>query len=126
MVRPLFTRRFWSDDPTGSSGYSSNKRSNGYESHELSRGSIANAKASRLGFRPVKDPYNVSALRTERNESEEEIIAGDHKNRFTQTAPSQASDQSDHRSRGGITVETEVNISTDNGKQGFHQGWKAV
>ena len=79
MARPIFTRRFWSDNPTGSSAYSSNKPSNGYESH-LSRGVNSTAKASRLGFRQVRDPYDVSVLQTHRNESEEKIIAGAQNN----------------------------------------------
>ena len=105
----------------GTSGYSSNKRSNGYESHELS----SNSKPSRLGFRSVKDPYNVSVLQTQRNESEERIISGKQNNGI-QRAPSQTSDQSDQRLAEGITVKREVDISTVQGKQGFHQNWKAV
>jgi hypothetical protein len=126
MVRPLFTRRFWGNDPAGSSGYSSHKPSNGFESHELSRGSVPGTKASRLGFRTVKDPYNVSVLRTQGNESQEEIIAGDQKNGFAQTEPSQISDQSNRRSRQGIVVETEVNVSREEGKQAYPQNWKPV
>ncbi|KAH5016898.1 hypothetical protein HBI81_020770 [Parastagonospora nodorum] len=62
MVRPLFTHRFWTRVSTNSSTY------------ELSGGSFA--KTPRLGFRTVKDPYHVSVLRTQGNESEEHIISG--------------------------------------------------
>jgi hypothetical protein len=125
MVRPLFTRRFWNNNPNGSSSYSSNKHSDGYESHELSRGSVPGAKASLLGFRTVKDPYNISALRTQGNESQEDIIAGDQKDGLAQTASSQVSEHSGKRSR-GIKVKTEVDVSTQHGKQEFQKNWKAV
>lgn len=108
------------------SGYSSNKRSNGYESHELSNRSHPNAASSRLGFRKVKDPYNVSVLHTKANESEEKIIEGDQNNVAVQKAPSQASDQSDRRAGYGITVKREVDVSTNHGKQAFQQNWNAV
>jgi hypothetical protein len=125
MVRPLFTRRFWSNDPNGSSSYSSNKQSDGYESHELSHGSTPATKASRLGFLTVKDPYNISALRTQGNESQEDIIAGDQKGGLAQTASSQISEHNENRSQ-GIRVETEVDISTQHGNQGFQKNWKVV
>lgn len=124
LVRPLFTRRFWSSDPLNSSGYSSNKRSNGYESHELS--SRSNAKASRLGFRPVKDPYNVSVLQTERNESEEKIIPSKEDSGFNHRVPSQKSDQSDQRPGDGIVIKREVDVSTSRGKQDYQNTWRAL
>ncbi|KAJ4362898.1 hypothetical protein N0V83_010015 [Neocucurbitaria cava] len=125
LVRPLFTRRFWSADPLNSSGYSSNKRSNGYESHELSNRS--NTKASRLGFRPVKDPYNVSVLQTElRNESEEKIIPSKEDSAFNRRVPSQKSDQSDPRPEDGIVIKREVDVSSSRGRQDYQNTWRAV
>jgi len=126
MVRPLFTRRFWDTDPLGSSAYSANKPSNRYESHELTSGSNHNSKASRLGFRALKDPYNVSVLRTQGNGSEEKIIPAEHDNGFMQREESQTSDQSERGPKDGIFVRTEVDISTATGKQGYRQSWKAV
>jgi hypothetical protein len=126
MVRPLFTRRFWSDDPTGSSSYSSNKKSDGYESHELSRGSLPAAKASRLGFRPVKDPYNISALRSHGNESQEDIIAGEQNIGFTKAPTMNTCEKREKGGCPGIVVETEVDVSTQHGKQEFQQNWKPV
>jgi hypothetical protein len=125
MVRPLFTRRFWSNDPKGSSSYYSNKRSDGYESHELSDGSTPGAKASRLGFRTAKDPYNISALRTQGNESQEDIIAEGRKDNLAQTASNQMSEHNEKEIQ-GIRVETEVDVSTQHGNQGFQKNWKVV
>lgn len=106
-----------------SSEHSSNKRSGGYDSHELS--SKSDAKPSRLGFRPVKDPYNVSVLRTQGNESEEEIIAGEQKNGFVR-ARSGASGQRETEPGGGIVIKREVDVSSENGKQDFQRSWRPV
>ncbi|KAH7066947.1 hypothetical protein BKA63DRAFT_131649 [Paraphoma chrysanthemicola] len=125
MVRPMFTRRFWSADPMSSSAYESNKPSSG--SHELSTGSNLKSKAERLGFRQVKDPYDVSVLRTvEGHGSEEEIIAqrdSDIANQKNQ-APHRALHEQE--SRDGIVVKREVDVSTEPAKGQIHQSWAAV
>ncbi|KAH7119934.1 hypothetical protein B0J11DRAFT_582429 [Dendryphion nanum] len=129
MIRPLFTRRFWSSNPHETTGNSSNKRSNGYESHELSSRSNPSA-ASRLGFRKVKDIYNVSVLQTNNNESEEKIIEGQQSGASAQEAQSRISEQSDQRQGQGqgqgITIKREVDVSSGQGKQGFQPNWKVV
>jgi hypothetical protein len=66
MVRPMFTRRFWSANQMISSAYELKKPSDGYGSHDNSK---------RLGFHQVEDAYNVSVPRTDCHGSEEEIIA---------------------------------------------------
>lgn len=126
MVRPMFTRRFWSADPMSSYSYESNKPSSG--SHELSTGSNIKSKAERLGFRQVKDPYNVSVLRTvEGHGSEEEIIAqgdGDMANQKNHQAPPQVLREQEPGD--GIVVKREVDISTEPAKGQVHQSWAAV
>ena len=94
--------------------------------HELSNRNDSNTASSRLGFRKAKDPYNVSVLRTEANESEEKIIEADQNKVSIQKAPSQSSDKSDRRAGYGITVKREVDVTTGHGKQGFQQNWNAV
>jgi hypothetical protein len=126
MVRPIFTRRFWSDNPGSSTGYSSNKRSDGNESLELSGKLASDSKGSRLGFRPVKDPYNVSVLRTECNESEERIVETGPDNDLARASASQTSDRGRQRTRSDIVVETEVEVLREKGSQGHHEAWKAV
>jgi hypothetical protein len=126
MIRPLFTRRFWSDDPSSSSDYSSYKRSDGYESHELSGRSGNDSKGSRLGLRLKKDPYNVSVLRTERNESEENIMQAGQITVPVRTSTSQISDKSGQGTRNGIVIETEVDVSHEKEKPKQQKGWKAV
>lgn len=85
MIRPLFTRRFWSPYALEeSSGYSSNKRTDNV-SHELS---------DRNHSRNRKDPYYTSALRT-KNESEEHIINVSMR-------------------KDAITVKKEVEVSSEN------------
>lgn len=116
MIRPLFTRRFWNKEPLSSYGYPSNKRSDGYESHELSNQSDQNM-ATRLGLRKVKDPYNVSVLHTKANESEEEIIPVKQDNAAVQRSTSDSSNRSNQKVVSGITVKREVDISTMPGKQ---------
>jgi hypothetical protein len=125
IVRPLFTRRFWNGN-FDSSGYSSSKKpSNGYDSHELSDG--AASKPSRLGFRPVKDPYNISVLQTAQgNESEEKIIGVQHVSENNRRESSQRSDESGRAQEEGITVRKEVDVSRTNGKLGFQQAWKPI
>ncbi|KAF1847796.1 uncharacterized protein K460DRAFT_352877 [Cucurbitaria berberidis CBS 394.84] len=126
MIRPLFTRRFWTNKPTGSSAYASNQPSNGNESHELSRSGNPSSKASWLRLRPVKDQYDVSVLRTKANESEEEIVGNGQKIGFVQNPPSPTSDQSDYKLARGITIKREIGISREDGKHEYQQNWKAV
>jgi hypothetical protein len=126
MVRPLFTRRFWSSDPYASSSYSSNKRSDGFESHELSGKAGSEPKSSRLGFRIPKDPYNVSVLQTQTNESEERIMQAGQSSHATRTSESQRSDKSEHKTKNGIVIETEVDVSREKGKQEYQQSWKVI
>jgi hypothetical protein len=107
MIRPIFTHQFWSHTHTGSSTYSSNKPSSGYESHELSGSS--STKNSRSAFRAARDPYNISVLRTEANESEEHIITEDQAFKSTQ-------EESSHTKlgpRSSIIVMTEISILRD-------------
>jgi hypothetical protein len=126
MVRPLFTRRFWSSDPYASSSYSSNKRSDGFESHELSGKAGSEPKSSRLGFRIPKDPYNVSVLQTQTNESEERIMQAGQSSHVARTSESQRSDKSEHKTKNGIVIETEVDVSREKGKQEYQQSWKVI
>jgi hypothetical protein len=71
MIRPIFTRRFWTSGTASRAGYDSK-----YVSHELSDRSASqpHSMAHRMGFRKVKDPYGMSVLETNVNESEEKII----------------------------------------------------
>jgi hypothetical protein len=126
MVRPLFTRRFWSNDPYSSSSSSSNKRSDGFESHELSGKAGNNSKGSRSGFRTPKDPYNVSVLQTQTNESEERIMQSGQSSHATRASESQISDKSEHNLKNGIVIETEVDVSREKGKQEYQESWKVI
>jgi hypothetical protein len=127
MVRPLFTRRFWSNDLySSSSGYSSNKRSDGVESHELSGKARNDSKGSRLGFRTPKDPYNVSVLQTQTNESEERIMQAGQNSHPARISESLRSDKGEHTTRNGIVIETEVDVTREKGKQEFQDSWKVV
>ena len=125
MIRPLFTRRFWTNDPQDTSRNSSKKRSNGYESHELSHQTTSNTP-SRLGFRKVRDIYNVSVLQTNNNESEEKIMEGEQSNTSVQEAQSRRSDHSDQQRprTQGITVKKEVSVSRNHGS--LIPNWNAV
>ncbi|KAI8936146.1 hypothetical protein NX059_007641 [Plenodomus lindquistii] len=114
MVRPLFTKRFWNETRTGSSAYDSSKPSQTEGSHELSGGSIPNKRVSRLGFRPVKDPYDISVLRTRGNESQEDII------------PESTGHRISRKPKRGIVISREVDVSSEVGTQGFQKSWKPV
>ncbi|KAF2126432.1 hypothetical protein P153DRAFT_346150 [Dothidotthia symphoricarpi CBS 119687] len=125
MIRPIFTRRFWTNKPGHSSGYSSNKPSHPYESHELSHQS--NSLASRLGLSKTKDTYGVSILRTKGNDSDEDIMMMDGEAGCgIHREPSLSSDQSHRRSRKEITVKTDVEVSTDSSARGFDRSWNVV
>ncbi|KAG9193561.1 hypothetical protein G6011_03596 [Alternaria panax] len=125
IIRPLFTRRFWSGNYDSSNSYPSNKPSNGYESHELSGSAGDGSKPSRLGFRKPKDPYNISVLQTaQENESQERIVGIQQEAGYTTQEQSQ---NSDHSGRGlDITVKKEVDVSISVGKKVSHESWKAV
>ena len=107
-----------------SSDYSSNKRSGGCDSHELSNKS--ESKSSRLGLRSVKYPYNLSDLRTRGNESQEDIIASEQQDGSVPRAPRQASGWLDGKSGQGITIKEEVDISTENDRQEVQTNWRLV
>ncbi|KAA8624556.1 hypothetical protein PtrV1_00236 [Pyrenophora tritici-repentis] len=125
IIRPLFTHRFWTGAYEGSNSYPSNKNSD--DSHELSDGSAS--KQSRLGFRAVKDPYNISALHTNKgNESQEKIIPPTpdvpvyNRRESVQRIDTSGKDLES----GHIVIQREVAVSTATGKHEFPQAWKPV
>ncbi|KAL6705191.1 hypothetical protein ACN47E_007296 [Coniothyrium glycines] len=125
MIRPLFTQRLWSNNSIFSD-YLSNKRSDRRDSHELSSRKQSDVRPKKLGFRPVKDPYNTSVLQTQRNESEEEIISGKRKISHKRQDSMQNAVREDTTPLGGIIIKREVDVTSEHGKQDFQQSWRPV
>ncbi|KAF9728338.1 hypothetical protein PMIN04_007725 [Paraphaeosphaeria minitans] len=125
MIRPVLTRRFWTNGTASSTGYNSNK----YVSHELSdrNASQSQSMAHRMGFRKVKDPYGMSVLKTKANESEEEII-----NKDLEQAAGRATlgPSSVHHmpfrptQKDAIQVTQEVNVSSTYGDLAQQSNWR--
>lgn len=127
MIRPVFTRRFWTNGTTSTAGYDSRK----YASHELSDRSAPQSQSTsyRLGFRKVKDPYGMSVLETKANESEEKIIKKDSET----TVPKPALERSSTRyttaqstPKDAINVTQEVNVSSTYRDQTQRPDWEFV
>lgn len=127
MIRPVFTRRFWTNGTASSTGYDSNK----YVSHELSDRNASQSQSTsyRLGFRKVKDPYGMSVLETKANESEEKIIKKDHEpttERTTLEPPSAQYMPARSPQKDAIHVTQEVNVSSTYGDQTQQSNWRFV
>ena len=118
MIRPIFTRRFWTNGAAPSTGYNSNK----YVSHELSDRNASQPQSTtyRMGFRKVKDPYGMSVLETKANESEEKIINEDLEQavgRATRGPSSAHHMPTRPTQKDAIHVTQEVNVSSTYGDQ---------
>jgi hypothetical protein len=72
----------------------------------------------------VKDPYNVSVLRTIENGSQEKIIAEREEDGFTDCASTQKSDFGERKHSGEIKIEREIEVSSAEVKHEPHPyGW---
>lgn len=127
MIRPVFTKKFWTGGVDSSTGYNSGK----YASHELSdrNPSQLQSAAYRMGFRKVKDPYGMSVLETKANESEEKIIQDDveqGQGRRTLEPSSAQHMQSRPGKKDAIHVTQEVNVSSSYGDsdQAYPPDWR--
>jgi hypothetical protein len=131
MIRPLCTRKFWTNGTDSSTGYNTNSK---YASHELSDRNASQSTSYRMGFRKVKDPYGMSVLETKANESEEKLRPEDLEQAGARKTLEPSSAMHAHRmphmprqnTKDVIHVTQEVNISSGYGDQGYQQTWRPV
>ncbi|PVH98960.1 hypothetical protein DM02DRAFT_680576 [Periconia macrospinosa] len=117
MIRPVFTRRFWTNGTTSSTGYNTNNK---YASYELSDRNASQSTSHRMGFHKVKDPYGMSVLETKANESEEKIINKDLEQGMGRATLSPTSPQhmpTRSNQNDAIHITQEFNVSSTYGDQ---------